>query len=324
MPAAPLLARLRRLLGASGQGSRGESGVRPTAVYVAELDGLQVDPARVRRVSPDGEFSQPAIAPSGRALLYWGATAPGALHGVWLTWLDGATLRLSMPEVLEGHPAWCPDERRLVCFSTAGHAPAEPWTPARQFAVDRSPRNLWIVVLADGRRARITDGAYVDERPCVAPDGQAVCFVSNRSGRLNLWMADIDGSGLRQLTDGALDYRPTIAPDASRLAWFTREERGGSHQLAMASWPHAKPLPVELDRAFRWVHGPQWLDDSRRLLVHGLAEGDRKASLWVLDTVSGRSDRLVVPGFDSCSHGSLDQRIERLAFDSREPPPGIR
>lgn len=324
MPAGPLLAALRRLFRAGRAGGRSDRLSRPTAVYVAELDGLQAEAASVRRVSPAGEFSQPAISPSGRALLYWGRAARDPAHGVWLSRLSGDSRRVSAGTVLEGHPAWCPDERSLVCFSTEGDPSPEPWTPARQFAVDRSPRHLWRVDLDDGRRTPITDGAYVDERPCVTPDGQAVCFVSNRSGRLNLWTVAIDGRGLRQLTDGELDYRPAIAPDGARLAWFTRASRGGTHQLALASWPDVQPLAFQVDRPFRWIHGPHWLADSRRLLVHGLAEGEDSASLWVLDTASGHTDRLQVPGFASCSHGSLDATGRVLAFDSRETLPALR
>jgi hypothetical protein len=324
MPASRLLAGLRRLLGGTGRGDGGAAVVRPAAVYVAELPDSQRDPASVRRVSPEGEFAQPALSPSGHAVLYWGATDREPVNGIWLTPLDGAPRRLSHGDALEGHPAWSADQQRLVYFSTEGHAPAEPWVAARQFAVDRSPRNLWSMRLDDGQRARLTDGCYVDERPCCAPDGRTVCFVSNRSGRLNLWSVSLDGGAPRQLTDGELDYRPAIAPDGARLAWFTRAARDGSHQLALAAWPEMRPLSFELDRPFRWIHGPHWFADSRRLLVHGLAEGERKPALWVLDVLSGHSERLQLAGFDSASHGSLDTAGRRLAFDSREAPPALR
>jgi len=252
---------------------------------------------------------------------YWGRATGDAWPGIWVTSPGGDTQRVSPDGVLEGHPAWYPGEKRLVYFSTTEYPAPEPWEHARQFAVDRSPRNLWSLDLAGGRRTRITTGPYVDERPCVAPDGTTVCFVSNRAGRLNLWSVRQDGSGLRRVTDGELDYRPAIAPDGSRLAWFTSTTRDGPHQLALARWPEATRLETRLDRTFRWIHGPHWLGDSQRLLVHGLATDEERPRLWVVNTATGRCEPLVVPGFQSCSHGSTDTRATRLAFDSREGLP---
>jgi Tol biopolymer transport system component len=324
MPARHLLGRLRRLFGVNGSSGRRERQARPSAVYVAALNGVEADPVTLRCVSPEGDFTQPALAPSGQTVAYWGRATEQAWQGVWVTSIGGDTQRLSPDGVLEGHPAWYPGEKRVVCFSTADFPEPEPWADARQFEIDRSARNLWSLDLIGGRRVRITDGAYVDERPCVAPDGVTVCFVSNRAGRLNLWSVREDGSALRRLTDGELDYRPAIAPDGSRLAWFTTTARNGSHQLALASWPEATRLEARLDRSFRWVHGPHWFADSQRLLVHGLAMDDVRPRLWVLNTTTGRSEPLVVPGFQSYSHGSIDARARTLAFDSRESLPEQR
>jgi hypothetical protein len=53
-----------------------------------------------------------------------------------------------------------------------------------------------------------------------------------------------------------------------------------------------------------------------------LAEGERGACLWLLDIDGGRTERVLIPGFASCAHGSLDRSASRLAFDTRESPAG--
>lgn len=49
-------------------------------------------------------------------------------------------------------------------------------------------------------------------------------FVSNRAKTgLNLWALDGECGDLRQLTQGStLDYRPLVAPDSEKIAYFTK------------------------------------------------------------------------------------------------------
>ena len=107
-------------------------------------------------------------------------------------------------------------------------------------------------------------------------------FVSNRSGSMNLWALDVKSAGLTQVTSGpGPDYRPVFSPAGDRIAYFTRSE-DGSHQLAVATWPDMKAIPVAATAQFAWVHGPFWFHTTDAILIHALRRGESSASLWML------------------------------------------
>ena len=63
------------------------------------------------------------------------------------------------------------------------------------------------------------------EEPSVSNNGR-MAFASNRSGKWRIYVANADGSGLRQVTtgDGSVpdDRRPVISPDGTRVAFVSR------------------------------------------------------------------------------------------------------
>ncbi|MDX1523970.1 MAG: protein kinase, partial [Anaerolineae bacterium] len=69
-----------------------------------------------------------------------------------------------------------------------------------------------------------------DTAPALSPDGSLVAFMSRRAGNWDIYVANSDGSGLRQLTDDpADDGLPTWSPDGRAIAFVT--SRGGSWSM---------------------------------------------------------------------------------------------
>jgi Tol biopolymer transport system component len=61
----------------------------------------------------------------------------------------------------------------------------------------------------------------------VAPDG-ALIYVSDRSGKRDLWSINPDGTGPRQLTDGPhRDLFPTVSPDGRYIVFQSGRETSG-------------------------------------------------------------------------------------------------
>jgi len=77
--------------------------------------------------------------------------------------------------------------------------------------------DLYTLPIAGGKATRITSDQGFDAMPVFSPDGKRIAFVSDRSGASNLWVADADGTHLRQLshTEGfGYDYvSPSWSPD---------------------------------------------------------------------------------------------------------------
>jgi TolB protein len=85
---------------------------------------------------------------------------------------------------------------------------------------------VFVIDPATGDAFNVTKAPKSEERyPLWLPDGRRVVFTSNREdGRtFNLYLANADGSGLRQLTHqtgGAVYYFPSVQADGRRI-WFS-------------------------------------------------------------------------------------------------------
>src|SRR5438046_1574373 len=67
--------------------------------------------------------------------------------------------------------------------------------------------------------------ARVDSTPQFSPDGRRVAFTSNRSGALEIWVSDVDGSNAVQLTwMGAVAGFPRWSPDGTAIAFHCNPE----------------------------------------------------------------------------------------------------
>ncbi len=62
--------------------------------------------------------------------------------------------------------------------------------------------HIWLVDAATGtaRKLAAHDAPYLDETPSFFPDGRRIAFQSNRTGRMEVWVMNVDGSGARQIT----------------------------------------------------------------------------------------------------------------------------
>jgi TolB protein len=65
-----------------------------------------------------------------------------------------------------------------------------------------------------------------------SPDGSQLAFASTRSGNVDIWVVNADGSGLRQLTThpGA-DQTPTWSPNGALIAFTSDRSTGRDPQL---------------------------------------------------------------------------------------------
>ena len=63
-----------------------------------------------------------------------------------------------------------------------------------------------------------------------SPDGKKIAFITSRSGSLQIWLMNTDGSDQHQLTfSSGTNYFPTWSPDGSRIAF--RSDRDGNPEI---------------------------------------------------------------------------------------------
>ncbi|MEP6691470.1 MAG: amidohydrolase family protein [Gemmatimonadaceae bacterium] len=96
--------------------------------------------------------------------------------------------------------------------------------------------DLYTMPITGGRAAHLTTGLAYDAQPRFSPDGKRIVFVSDRSGGQNLWIASLDGTGVRQLTKGNdwLYISPVWSPDGKYIVVSRAQNR-----LAAKPWVYA-------------------------------------------------------------------------------------
>ncbi len=132
-----------------------------------------------------------AWSPAGSQVAFARFGADRSMH-VWVVNADGTGLRqLSNLPASEGGaqwPAWSPDGRQVA-------VQAGKYNPQPGIA------HIYLIDTSTGAPTRLAphDRAYLDETPAWLPDGR-LAFQSNRTGRMEIWIMNADGTGARQVT----------------------------------------------------------------------------------------------------------------------------
>lgn len=197
-----------------------------------------------------------------------------------------------------------PDEELLV-FSSTG----EP------------QEDIFIVNRNGGQPQTLTNDSAQDRMPRWSPDGQRIAFISDRSGKYEVWKINRDGSGLEELSNvpDIQVFNPVWSPDAKRLlfqagstSFIVEPGKAGAAPLPLpgeqmrgflpwswsadgkllAGWQVRPELPdvnlviysfetARYERLADRGRNPIWLNDSKRLIFSDLH------ILYLLDVASG-------------------------------------
>jgi len=231
-------------------------------VWTVAADGS--DPRRVTDAS-SVDWS-PAWARDGSHLYF--ASDRGGVTTAWRVAIDersgalrGEPRQIVLPTAWTGEISLSADERRMVYrtsemtaeirrlpFDTAQgritgpverifdtaipvvgfDLSADGWIAFRTLAMQE---DLYAMRLDGTGLRKLTDDVAKDRNPVWSPDGRALAFYSNRSGRYEIWTVDRDGGDLRQRTRGTeradatgMALFPVWSPDGRSLAYSTNND----------------------------------------------------------------------------------------------------
>ncbi|HEX4561045.1 MAG TPA: Ig-like domain-containing protein, partial [Gemmatimonadales bacterium] len=191
-----------------------------TVTATGDVTAIGYGRARITATAPGGKSSSTAVFVQGElvvALDRGGKNHLYSLERSSLTELRRVT-NDSGPEV---EPAFSPDGSRIVFMSTRDGI-------AQLYLMD-----------ADGtNRLRLTNRQQPDQRPVFGADGQSVVFQSTREGKKDgleqIWTVNVDGTGLKVLTDSGANRQPTVSPDGQTIAFISNRENKTPHVWLMA------------------------------------------------------------------------------------------
>ena len=80
--------------------------------------------------------------------------------------------------------------------------------------------DIYVVDIEGGEAKALTQNYSWDIQPAISPDGSKIAFISDRDGMSNVWVMNIDGSNLKQITKEKQNiiHSPKWSPDGEYIA----------------------------------------------------------------------------------------------------------
>lgn len=122
--------------------------------------------------------------------------------------------------------------------------------------------------------------------PAISRDGRYVGFMCLKGGKPNIWIANADGTHLRQLTSGNADVNPTFSPDGA-FVYFQRWTEGKVHLFKL---PFSGGQPVQFSDL--QIQNQNFSHRGDRMLVQYF---DDKASQWKVGIISATDGKFLRP-----------------------------
>lgn len=230
-----------------------------------------------------------AWSPGGRSVLF-SANRSGGGYQLW-----------------RADPAGGPAPPVLDASGVFGESPihlsVSPRSARLAYVVSGQDLSIWGLQLAapggQPHWSRLIASDGVNAAPQYSPDGTHICFLSDRSGEEQIWVASSDGTQLRQLTHGHLaPGHCAWSPDGANVFFVAHEPANSSSILSIpAAGGAPRQVPIEGGGSL-----PVVAPDGRTLYVAQMAEN--RWELFSADLTDGQTTRLT-------RHGAHRARLSR-------------
>ena len=143
----------------------------------------------------------------------------------------------------------------------------------------RATELFWRSPITDARFQRVTDFDGVEQAATVSRDGRFVAFLSDRDGRMDVWVTQVGSGQFHNLTRGSAPevVNPSVralgfSPDGSFVTFWARRQdgsKGGAISIWSVPTLGGQPKPY-----LEGIAESDWSADGARLVYHTPGPGD--------------------------------------------------
>lgn len=244
-------------------------------IQILTIANSQVEP--LTKAPPLAHDWGPSFSPDGTQIAFIRGHEAGSSTDIMVVPLTGGEpIRMvAEPKAVNGPPQWSPDGRSLIYSSSRNGEPAlwrvaidkpdqyelvssvraPAWAPtvARRgyrLAYQRRLESLsvWQLDLSTPTRQRpkllIPATTQTDQGPGpqISPDGKRLAYMSDRSGTMEIWISDLDGSHAVQLTAVGTAGTPRWSPDGENIVFDVNWREHGYIAVVSVKTGAWKPL----------------------------------------------------------------------------------
>lgn len=256
----------------------------------------QVVDLRQVTTHPDIDLS-PRVSPDGKWIAY--VSRQSLNFDIWIRSTSGGRPRqITKHKADDYYPTWGPKSKSIIFVSQRSDAAGDIWRVRL--------RKVKNTLFPKGKPERLTNYIGMDGYPTVSPDGKKIAWVSDRSGREEIWFHNDNTGKIAQLTFRGATH-PCWSPNIELIAFTSfRAEAGNNGDIWIMNLHGRKPytpeetkywdsreLPMWQITKGKAIDGfPSWSPDAKKIVFlrndkdtngDGVITPADRASLWSVD-----------------------------------------
>lgn len=313
-------------------------------IYLLSLDTSTVH--LISQAPPLSEDWGPSFSADGQKVLFVRNREIGRPDEIWVTTpsADAESRILSEPGKIASPPQWSSDGRSVIFASSRsghpalwrasfdapdsivqiGEAGSPAWDPAvshrgYRFAYERIIRSLsvWQMDLATPDkqpRLLVSSTSDTDQGPApqFSPDGQKLAYMSDRSGTMEIWVSNRDGSRPFQLTAVGGAGTPRWSPDSQSIVFDVNRQEGGS-KVVRINLRGGAPQILSPDDSESLV--PSWSRDGKWIYFASSRSGN--VQVWKVPATGGSPVQVTRNG----GHAALESPDGKFVYYAKSSAP---
>jgi tricorn protease len=219
----------------------------------------------------DGNLFFPSISADGKTIVYEDN------FGLWK--LDTASGKSAEIRIDVKSDAKENDTELVTLTNTAENFHL---SPSNKRAAIAAHGEIFTIATDRGEPQRVTETPWREQDPRWSPNGKWIAYVSDRTGRQEVYISDEPGKSAKKLSDADCDKSAlTWAPDSATLVWS-----GSDHTLRRVDVSTGKEETLVTNEAGP-VQNPQFSPDGK-WLSYSKPDHLLRAHVWVRELATGQ------------------------------------